>query len=338
VINALDFMRQLDPKDEDYQSKVNEFILEFPSAITDPRVKAILGNKNSINATVSQAREKINESRRATEQKTLEEQSKWQQSMAAAGATNEEIAMAEEGGFDPVQAARALADVKKRTESERGGSRDQSRQEAAVLRLEEEKAGLQAELNLAEEAGDDAKAGELRSKIASVEARIGVRGRQEEPTTDTTPTQSGEVFTLEEMKERHEKGEAKAGDRFYNAQGAVMTYTPDKRTSTTPTPNPKPTSTTSPKPESTESGEDNQPVMEVSKYGTKRWYLNGELHREDGPALEYADGNKYWFLNDKLHREDGPAVERADGTKKWYLNGEEMTEKEFNKWRKENKK
>ena len=62
------------------------------------------------------------------------------------------------------------------------------------------------------------------------------------------------------------------------------------------------------------------------------WYnLDGDLHREDGPAIEYASGNKYWFLNNKLHRTDGPAIEWADGTKYWYLNGKELTEKEFNK-------
>jgi hypothetical protein len=33
-------------------------------------------------------------------------------------------------------------------------------------------------------------------------------------------------------------------------------------------------------------------------------------------------------LNDKRHREDGPAVEYADGRKSWYLNGEEVTEEE----------
>ena len=59
----------------------------------------------------------------------------------------------------------------------------------------------------------------------------------------------------------------------------------------------------------------------VDDYGTKRWYLNGECHREDGPAVEYADGGKQWFLNGNLHREDGPAVEYADGGKEWFLNG-----------------
>ena len=31
--------------------------------------------------------------------------------------------------------------------------------------------------------------------------------------------------------------------------------------------------------------------------GSKCWYLNGELHRVDGPAVEYANGDKYWYLN-----------------------------------------
>ena len=31
-----------------------------------------------------------------------------------------------------------------------------------------------------------------------------------------------------------------------------------------------------------------------------RWYwFNGQRHREDGPACEWADGTKWWYLNDK---------------------------------------
>jgi hypothetical protein len=55
--------------------------------------------------------------------------------------------------------------------------------------------------------------------------------------------------------------------------------------------------------------------------GTARWRLNGKLHREDGPAVEWADGDKSWWLNGKRHREDGPAVVYATGTKVWYVNG-----------------
>ena len=59
--------------------------------------------------------------------------------------------------------------------------------------------------------------------------------------------------------------------------------------------------------------------------GTKAWYLNGKHHREDGPAAEHPDGYKSWYLNDKRHREDGPAIEHPDGSKYWYINGEEIT-------------
>ena len=71
-------------------------------------------------------------------------------------------------------------------------------------------------------------------------------------------------------------------------------------------------------------------TVNIYDNGTKYWFLNDELHREDGPAIERADGSKYWYLNDKCHREDGPAVEYADGNKAWYLNDEELTEAEFN--------
>ena len=43
----------------------------------------------------------------------------------------------------------------------------------------------------------------------------------------------------------------------------------------------------------------------------------------------YDSGNKYWFLNGEYHREDGPAIEYASGNKYWCLNGEDLTEEEF---------
>jgi hypothetical protein len=69
------------------------------------------------------------------------------------------------------------------------------------------------------------------------------------------------------------------------------------------------------------------PAFEGSD-GSKCWWLNGKRHREDGPAFEGSGGSKFWYLNDKFHREDGPAVEYPDGTKFWFLNGEELTEQE----------
>ena len=69
-------------------------------------------------------------------------------------------------------------------------------------------------------------------------------------------------------------------------------------------------------------------TVKVYDNGNKYWYLNGKLHREDGPAIEYANGSKSWWLNDKRHREDGPAGEWSNGNKSWYLNGEKVTEEE----------
>ena len=48
-----------------------------------------------------------------------------------------------------------------------------------------------------------------------------------------------------------------------------------------------------------------------------------------------SDGTIYWWdEKHDLHREDGPAVEYSDGSRSWYLNGEHLTEGEhFNRSR-----
>jgi hypothetical protein len=61
----------------------------------------------------------------------------------------------------------------------------------------------------------------------------------------------------------------------------------------------------------------------------KEWHLNGKLHRVDGPAVEYADGHKVWYFNGKLHRVDGPAIEHANGEKAWYLNWVNYSQEEW---------
>lgn len=55
--------------------------------------------------------------------------------------------------------------------------------------------------------------------------------------------------------------------------------------------------------------------------GTQEYRLDGELHREDGPARIFSNGTEHWRLNGKLHREDGPAISMPDGAKMWYVNG-----------------
>ena len=73
---------------------------------------------------------------------------------------------------------------------------------------------------------------------------------------------------------------------------------------------------------------DDGPAIERAN-GTKYWYQNGKWHRTDGPAIEYADGCNIWYQNGDLHRTDGPAIEWANGGKAWYINGRTMTEAEF---------
>ena len=65
----------------------------------------------------------------------------------------------------------------------------------------------------------------------------------------------------------------------------------------------------------------------IDKIGNIFYYNeNNELHREDGPAVEYASGNKYWFKNGKRHRKDGPAIESTNGAKYWFKNGKRHRE------------
>ena len=43
----------------------------------------------------------------------------------------------------------------------------------------------------------------------------------------------------------------------------------------------------------------NKPECKTYPNGAKEWYLNGKLHREDGPAIEWGDGKRWWYLNGK---------------------------------------
>jgi len=72
-----------------------------------------------------------------------------------------------------------------------------------------------------------------------------------------------------------------------------------------------------------------KPICQTYPNGTKYWFLNGKLHRKDGPAMEWPDGTAYWYLNGKFHRESGPAINIPDGSKYWYLNGKHYIEPDF---------
>ena len=74
--------------------------------------------------------------------------------------------------------------------------------------------------------------------------------------------------------------------------------------------------------------------IEINHFGTKYYYSDRNMtirHREDGPAVEWADGDTCWYRDGKLHREDGPAVEYVDGSEEWWIDGVNMTKYKFNK-------
>lgn len=48
------------------------------------------------------------------------------------------------------------------------------------------------------------------------------------------------------------------------------------------------------------------PALDYKNGGYREWRINGQLHREDGPAREWDEGNRWclkkhceWYLNDK---------------------------------------
>lgn len=65
--------------------------------------------------------------------------------------------------------------------------------------------------------------------------------------------------------------------------------------------------------------------------GDYEWYNNGQRHRIGAPACVWNDtegsefrgpGKLYdWYLNGKLSRIDGPAIEYSNGDYEWFLNG-----------------
>ena len=61
----------------------------------------------------------------------------------------------------------------------------------------------------------------------------------------------------------------------------------------------------------------------VHRYGTKRYFKDGKLHRDgDEPAVIWSNGTKEYYKNGKSHRDgDKPAVIWSDGAKWYYKNG-----------------
>ena len=65
--------------------------------------------------------------------------------------------------------------------------------------------------------------------------------------------------------------------------------------------------------------------------GHKEWIVGGQyIQPNSGPSIVRADGTREWWLGyataPYLHRTDGAAIERADGTKEYWLYGTRVTE------------
>ena len=76
--------------------------------------------------------------------------------------------------------------------------------------------------------------------------------------------------------------------------------------------------------------ENKEPVKKVEYYDNGNiqsvsYKLNGEVHREDGPAYQtwFENGQKrakYYYIDGKINRVDGPAFQN------WYENGQQESE------------
>ena len=73
-----------------------------------------------------------------------------------------------------------------------------------------------------------------------------------------------------------------------------------------------------------------KPIPYVTEKGVEYWLLNGQYHKEDGPAIKYLDGSEEWLVYDLYHREDGPAIIWMNEKRQyWYLNDIEYS---FEEW------
>lgn len=66
----------------------------------------------------------------------------------------------------------------------------------------------------------------------------------------------------------------------------------------------------------------------INEYGdvfyTQTSDVGSEEHRENGPAVEWSNGDKEWWINGFLHRTSGPAIEYVDGYKEWWFDGKQI--------------
>jgi hypothetical protein len=65
--------------------------------------------------------------------------------------------------------------------------------------------------------------------------------------------------------------------------------------------------------------------FERDKYDTCRWYNDGVLHRENGPAVIYPDRTYEWWINGVM-QENKPEIFNENTIKRLLIEREEMLE------------
>lgn len=50
-----------------------------------------------------------------------------------------------------------------------------------------------------------------------------------------------------------------------------------------------------------------------------QYWRHRQLHRSDGPAVEWRDGSQEWRVDGQQHRSDGPAVHWVHAGQEWWL-------------------
>ena len=73
-----------------------------------------------------------------------------------------------------------------------------------------------------------------------------------------------------------------------------------------------------------------EPLLRIVDFSDRiEWRKEDKIHREDGPAIEYHNGDRLWLMEDVLHREEGPAIEWNNGNTDYFVYGIQLTKQEF---------
>lgn len=66
-----------------------------------------------------------------------------------------------------------------------------------------------------------------------------------------------------------------------------------------------------------------EPLEQAMSFESQEWFQHGKRHAENHPAvLSTYNGKEYW-IQGTLHREDGPAIVRPNGWTMWFKEGVE---------------